>query len=59
MSECRRIAALGRDERGGVAVEYVVVIILVVLAAITAWAQWRRAVTEDASNEYQTFGYPP
>ena len=59
MSERRSMDALGRDERGGVAVEYVVVIILVVVAAITAWAQWRQAVTEDASNEYQTFGYPP
>ena len=50
---------LRRDERGAVAVEYVVVLILVVIAAITAWVEWREAVENDASNEYQTFGYPP
>ncbi len=50
---------LSADERGAVAVEYVVVLILVIIAAITAWAQWRQAVENDASNEYQTFGYPP
>ena len=50
---------LARDERGGVSLEYVTILIVVAIIAIGAWASFGRAVENDASNEYQTFGYPP
>ncbi len=54
-----RDRSLLEDEDGAIAVEYIVILILVVIVAISAWVQWRDAVVNDASNEYQTFGYPP
>ncbi len=47
------------DDEGGFSVEYVVILFLIAVFAITAWTQWERAVTDDARNEYQSFGYPP
>lgn len=48
-----------QDEEGIVSVEYVIVLILVCIAGITAWVSWREAVQNDASTHYTQFGYPP
>lgn len=55
-SSLRRLA---EDERGGVTSEYVVILILVAIIGITAWVNHYRAVRNDASEQYQQFGYPP
>ncbi len=48
-----------QDEEGLVSVEYVVILILVCVAGITGWVSWTDTVENKASNDYQTFGYPP
>lgn len=47
------------DERGGVSLEYVVVLILIAIIGIVAWVDYYGAVRDDADEEYQQFGYPP
>ncbi|MEM9192243.1 MAG: hypothetical protein AAGF12_23925 [Myxococcota bacterium] len=47
------------DDEGAVYVEYLVIVVLIGIAAIAAWFEWREAVRNDAANEYQSFGYPP
>ena len=47
------------DERGGVSLEYVVILILIAIIGITAWVDYYGAVRDDADEEYQQFGYPP
>ncbi len=54
-----RAIALREDERGGVSLEYVVVLILVAIIGIFAWVDYKDAVRDDASEQYQQFGYPP
>ncbi|MEM1418824.1 MAG: hypothetical protein AAGH15_28270 [Myxococcota bacterium] len=48
-----------RAEEGKIAVEYAVILSLVVLLAIVAWQTYQGAIEEDAAGEFQTFGYPP
>lgn len=48
-----------QDEEGIVSVEYVIVLILVCIAGITAWVSWREAVQNDAASHYTAFGYSP
>ena len=47
------------DERGGVSLEYVVILTLIAIIGIVAWVDYYGAVRDDASEEYQQFGYPP
>lgn len=53
-----RDTELLQDDQGSVATEYVVILILVTVAGIGAWVEWREAVEADAGAHYQTFGYP-
>ena len=53
------LRALREDERGGVSLEYVVVLILIAIIGIFAWVDYKDAVRDDAAEQYQQFGYPP
>lgn len=53
------LRSLRDDERGGVSLEYVVVLILIAIIGIVAWVDYYGAVRDDADEEYQQFGYPP
>lgn len=54
-----RLQAFHADERGGVSLEYVVVLVLIAIIGIVAWVDFKEAVRDDAAEEYQQFGYPP
>ena len=47
------------DEEGAVFAEYVVILILVVVAAVLVWQGLHDSIVDDAKAEYTTFGYPP
>ena len=47
-----------QDEDGAIATEYVVVLILIGIAGIAGWLEWRETVSSKAANDYQSFGYP-
>lgn len=55
----RRLRDLAEDTRGAVFAEYVVIVILVVVAAVAVWKQLHEGIRDDAREEYTTFGYPP
>lgn len=55
----RDLRALLEDTRGAVFAEYVVILILVVVAAVVVWHELHEGIREDAADEYTTFGYPP
>ncbi|MCB9599588.1 MAG: hypothetical protein H6721_29390 [Sandaracinus sp.] len=54
-----RLTAFHADERGGVSLEYVVILVLIAIIGIVAWVDFKEAVRDDAADEYQQFGYPP
>lgn len=58
MSASRRSATLLEDQAGGMTSEYLIVLVLVAVIAIVAWADHYDAVREDADVQYQEFGYP-
>jgi Flp pilus assembly pilin Flp len=47
------------DSRGAVFAEYVVILVLVVVASVVVWKELHEGIEDDASAEYTTFGYPP
>ncbi|HJK94866.1 MAG TPA: hypothetical protein RMH85_12735 [Polyangiaceae bacterium LLY-WYZ-15_(1-7)] len=55
----RRAALRRRREEGGVTAETIVILVLIAIAAITAWADYYEAIRTDADEEYTTFGHPP
>ena len=55
----RGLRALLEDTRGAVFAEYVVILILVVVAAVVVWKELHEGIRSDAADEYTTFGYPP
>ena len=59
LPERRGLRELIEDTRGAVFAEYVVILILVVVAAVSVWKSLHEGIENDASEEYTTFGYPP
>ncbi len=57
--ERRGLRELLEDTRGAVFAEYVVILILVVVAAVSVWKSLHEGIEDDAAEEYTTFGYPP
>ena len=57
--ERRTLRELLEDTRGAVFAEYVVILILVVVAAVSFWKSLHEGIEDDANEEYTTFGYPP
>lgn len=55
----RGLRELVEDTRGAVFAEYVVILILVFVAAVGVWKSLHEGIENDARNEYTTFGYPP
>lgn len=52
-------AGLVRDETGATMVEYIVVLVVVVIFCVVAWAEYQQTIENDASAEYTSFGTPP
>ena len=57
--ERRSFRELLEDTRGAIFAEYVVILVLVVIAAVSFWKSLHEGIENDASEEYTTFGYPP
>ena len=55
----RDVRELLDDTRGAVFAEYVIILVLVVVASVLLWNRLHQSIEEDADEQYTSFGYPP